>query len=564
MSVSSKLGGAVAGVLGVLVAGTVVVACSAGSDKSAGVLTGDGGDLDGGIELDGGIRVDGEVPDGGIVGDPQTCEEAAAAKAYVGCDFWPTVVANNVWSIFDYAVIVANAGDSPADIEVTGPGGVSQKATVAPGELSKVFLPWVKDLKGPDTDACGTATALKNSVRSNKGAYHLTSSRPVTVYQFNALEYKGAGGKPGKSWAGCPGDTACPTSGGKVGCFSFSNDASLLLPSTAMTGNYRVTGVTGWTAKGLFGDTPVLGAYVTITATRDGTNVTVKVGPKGNVLAGGAIPATGPGGTITASMNAGDVIELVGDAKTTADLSGSLVKADQPVQVIVGVPCIQTPIGTQACDHVEESVFPAETLGKDYFVTVPTSPNAKVVGHVVKIYGNVDGTTLTYAPSKPAGAPSTINAGDVVDLGQVTKDFRVTGDQAFAVGSFMLGGALLDPGAAVGSQKGDPSLSFSTAIEQYRKRYVFLAPDDYDVSFVDIVYPDGTSMKLDGTTVPSGAAITGGFSIARVKLGAGKSGAHTLEASKPVGVQVMGYGSYTSYQYPGGLDLKAIAPPPVK
>jgi hypothetical protein len=25
---------------------------------------------------------------------------------------------------------------------------------------------------------------------------------------------------------------------------------------------------------------------------------------------------------------------------------------------------------------------------------------------------------------------------------------------------------------------------------------------------------------------------------------------------------VMGYGAYTSYQYPGGLDLRAIAPVP--
>jgi hypothetical protein len=50
----------------------------------------------------------------------------------------------------------------------------------------------------------------------------------------------------------------------------------------------------------------------------------------------------------------------------------------------------------------------------------------------------------------------------------------------------------------------------------------------------------------------------------REKLGPGVSGAHVLTATKPVGIQVMGYGSYTSYQYPGGLDLAAIAPPPVK
>ncbi len=52
--------------------------------------------------------------------------------------------------------------------------------------------------------------------------------------------------------------------------------------------------------------------------------------------------------------------------------------------------------------------------------------------------------------------------------------------------------------------------------------------------------------------------------MARFKLGPGNGGAHTLQASAPVGIQVMGYGLYTSYQYPGGSDLTAIAPPPVK
>jgi hypothetical protein len=37
-----------------------------------------------------------------------------------------------------------------------------------------------------------------------------------------------------------------------------------------------------------------------------------------------------------------------------------------------------------------------------------------------------------------------------------------------------------------------------------------------------------------------------------------------LTSGKPVGLQVMGYGAYTSYMYPGGLDLSQIAPPPPK
>ena len=46
-------------------------------------------------------------------------------------------------------------------------------------------------------------------------------------------------GKPGKNWSSCPGNDTCATNGGPVGCFSYSNDASLLLPSTAMTASTR-------------------------------------------------------------------------------------------------------------------------------------------------------------------------------------------------------------------------------------------------------------------------------------------------------------------------------------
>src|SRR5437660_1040789 len=36
-----------------------------------------------------------------VAGDPQTCAEATASKSYIGCDYWPTVLMNPVWSIFD-------------------------------------------------------------------------------------------------------------------------------------------------------------------------------------------------------------------------------------------------------------------------------------------------------------------------------------------------------------------------------------------------------------------------------------------------------------------------------
>ncbi|HTN89076.1 MAG TPA: IgGFc-binding protein [Sorangium sp.] len=513
----------------------------------------------GGIEDDLGIGTGsgsggGDAPE--LLGDPKTCAEAAASKSYIGCDFWPTVTANIVWSIFDYAVVVANAGDEVAEVEVTRAGAAVVHAEVQPNSLTKIYLPWVPELKGPDATACASGKSLSSSVRVDGGAYHLVSTRPVTVYQFNALEYKGAGGPDGKDWSSCPGLRSCSTNGVSYGCFSFTNDASLLLPSTAMTGNYRITGQQGW-------NDAQMGGYMVITGIQDGTSVTVNVAQGGAVVAGEDIPATPGGGSFTVELDGGDVVEILGSP--SSDLSGSLVTATGPVQVLTGMPCVRSPVGAAACDHIEESVFPAETLGKRYFVTVPTSPGGEVFGHIVRLYGNVDGTALTYPSGRPDGAPTTINAGQVVDLSLVRRDFEIVGDHEFAVSTFMLGATIVDRDNTGPDQKGDPSQSHATAVEQYRIKYVFLAPSDYDESYIDIVQPLDASVTLDGVAVDVAPAQIGngsGFGVARVRLGRGNNGAHVLTASAPVGIQVIGYGSYTSYQYPGGLNLVAIAPPP--
>jgi hypothetical protein len=487
---------------------------------------------------------------GGPVGDPTTCAGAAQLKSYIGCDFWPTPVGNMVWSIFDYAVVVANAGDEVANVTVTQGGNMIATATVPPNDLAKIYLPWVPALKGPDFDQCTyVLDVLSETVRVPDGAYHLTSSRPVTVYQFNALEYGPQGGPAGKDWSQCP-SYSCALG---INCYSYSNDASLLLPSTTMTGNYRITSYRGWTQANM-------GAYFAITGTQDGTTVQVKVSGNGQIMGGGGVPSTGPNGLVSFPLNQGEVVEVVNAA--TADPSGSLVYADKPVQVISGIPCVYIPDGVSACDHLEESVFPAETLGKHYFVTVPTSPGGGPVGHVVRIFGNVNGTMLSYPGEMPPNAPLSINAGQVVELGQVSNNFEIVGDHEFAVAGFQLGSSIVDPGGG-GQSKGDPAQSLATAVEQYRDKYVFLAPDDYDVSYVDVVQPLGAAVTIDGTAVTQGPTpISSNYGIVRVALGPGKNGAHVLTSTEPVGIQVMGYGDATSYQYPGGSNLASIAPPP--
>jgi hypothetical protein len=490
---------------------------------------------------------------GGVVEDPKTCVEAAEARSYVGCDFWPTVVDNIVWGIFDFAAVVANAGDEAADVEVTKDGAVVATVTVAPNSLQTLYLPWVEELKSTASAvACAPTTAKTSTVRATKGAYHLVSSRPVTVYQFNAIEYAGKGGPPGKNWSTCPGNSCFG-----LECFSYSNDASLLLPSTAQTSSYRITGMPSWLYNG--SEYP---PYVAVTGLADGTSVTMKLSATGSVAGGGGVATAGPGGSVTFSLDAGDVVMVVGGM--SSDFSGSLVTSTAPVQVITGISCTNMPHDVPACDHIEESVFPAETLGKRYFVTAPTTHLGTPVGHVVRIYGNVDGTKLTYPGANP-GAPDSIQAGEVVDLGIVTEDFEIVGDHEFAVASFQVGASMIDPGVPVNEQKGDPAQSLMTSVEQYRRKYVFLAPTDYDANFVDVVQPLSAKLTLDGAPLDTPVTpLSSGFGVARVALGSGNNGAHVLTATEPVGIQVVGYGTYTSYQYPGGLNLSTIAPPPPK
>ena len=494
--------------------------------------------------------------------DPVDCEEAKTSKSYVGCDYWPTVTPNSVWSIFDFAVAVANTGTQAATVTVSGPGFPDAQVTVPAGELRTINLPWVPALKGEDSTECGSSTtSLLNSVVVPRGAYHLVSSSPVIAYQFSPIEYKGEGGTGpdggAKDWSSCPG-LSCAT--GPIACLSYSNDASLLLPSTAMTNNYRVTGYKGVPKPIPSASFPGLSVALSITATQPNTSVTLTLSSLATVLpsvTGQPIPETTSGKLVFSLANAGDVAQIV--SGNGDDFSGSLVQSDKPVQVITAIPCITIPQAANACDHIEETVLPAEALGKDYVVVQPTGPKKQPVGQLVRLYGNQDGTALTYFPTKPPKCPDTISAGEMVDCDISSTSFEVKGTKEFGVSTFLLGSTVY------GDPKGDPSQSNVAAVEQFRTKYVFLAPSDYPVLYADITAPEDAQIELDGSPIvePWVRIGNGPWGVHRADLTrSGQRGAHTLTSKKAVGVQVIGFGDSTSFQYPAGLNLDLIAPPP--
>jgi len=102
-------------------------------------------------------------------------------------------------------------------------------------------------------------------------------------------------------------------------------------------------------------------------------------------------------------------------------------------------------------------------------------------------------------------------------------------------------------------------MTISVPTEQYRSAYSFHAPTNYESSFANITAPVGAAVMIDGQAVagftPIGAT---GFNVARVQLSNAGDGDHTITGDQAFGVQVYGYGQYTSYWYPGGLNLNLI------
>jgi hypothetical protein len=474
---------------------------------------------------------------GGPVIFPATCADAAAAQSHLGCEFWPTVTPNPVMSIFDFAVMVVNPGTAPADIVVTQGAASITTDTVDASSVKLIFLPWVTALKGPDFDACGAGgLGADASALVAAGAYKLTTTVPVAAFQYNPVEGSGVGGPPGKDWSTCP--TTCG-----FGCYSATGDSSLLLPTTSLGTAYRPTGAPGFPAAGL-------GPYLAVTATADATTVTVT--PSADIMAGGSITAHPAGQAFDLPLDAGDVAVLTTDP--ASNLGGTLLASDKPIQVLSGVACADIPDGYQACDHIEDTALPVPALGKHYIVSLPEGLQSKEAPHIIQFVGHVPGTTLTYPGGAPPGAPSTLNAGQVVSLGVVTIPFEVVGSQPFAVGSFLPGSDVLD---SLYSQTGDPSLRNIVPVEHYLTQYAVSLSPSFMVSDLDVTLPVKAHLALDGNLVPNLVASIGGgtFGVVHIAMPANPGGFHLLTADQPFSVQIIGYDRASSYAHPGGANV---------
>jgi len=430
-----------------------------------------------------------------------TC--ANLGLSYVGCDYYPTVTQQNdgfnTAPTHEFAVAVANTADQIATITVTQGDNTIQTVDVAANSVGIIKLPWVNALtkgKGP-------------TIMVTDGAYRLRSDNPVTVYQFNPLSA------------------------------TVSNDASLLLPVNTWGAEYMAATWPNWDQYSYPG-------WYAIVASEDNTSVTLNPSATGDkIQPGGGVAADGTG---VIMLDAGDVLQVV--TSTDGDVTGTIAVADKPIQMFAGHECTNVPFDKAACDHLEEAMFPIDTLAKEYIVVPPIQvpDNDLDKAQMVKIVASEDDTTLTFEPDQQVNK-TLAKAGDFVMLSETTAAFKVSSDKKILVAQFMVG-----QNAGYGTS--DPAMLLTVPAEQYRDEYLFFAATNWVANFVDIIAPDDAAVQVDQVPVDSWAPIGNtGFSVAHVKLDNGGDGAHRVTADQGVGISVYGVQSAGSYWFPGGLDL---------
>ncbi len=530
------------------------------------------------------------------------CKLAVSNRSYVGCEYWAADLDNAVVSSGNaasqqFAVVVSNPSTLAAEVKVSINEALPGKAvklkqvtkrTVKPNDLEIILLqPREVDGSPPGQYDTGGGTALTSN------AYKIESSAPIIAYQFNPLSNAGV----------------------------FSNDASLLVPATALTTDSSESGasylVMGWpqtiattkNPKTNFGVD--LRAFLTIVGTREKTSVKVSlttaiIGDKT-----GKVRAAKKGDTISYTLGPYDVLNLeTGDF--AADFTGTRITADRPVVVFSGSEASDVPdfqdLTTRKCcaDHLEHQLFPTTTLGRTFIglktpsrtealskagATVSVNKKEKEYFRILSAGEFVKVTTNLVSPFNYFSVANRKYAQLTVD-----RDFTIQASGPVVVGQFVAGQD--EAGIPSSLPGGDPSFILLPPVEQFRKEYLFLTPNKYAFDYVLIAAPRGAKVTLDGRALKAGCDTATGNKICcswsnvgsvrrpgekadtfyeayKCQLsfpivqsgstppdnlldGEQNDGVHSLKANVPVGLVVYGFDAYVSYGYPGGTDLALI------
>ena len=500
------------------------------------------------------------------------CARAGAFRSYEGCDYWAATLMNSQLPVeFLPAVVVGNGNDEAVTVTVTRGTQFFEQLQVPADGTAALELPWSLDLK--DGSPVGLSSNLSGA------AFHVTSSLPVTLYQFNPLQYS------------LPQD--CRSNDEVFGdgvCFSYSNDASLLLPVPALTEHYMVMSRPTLGLRSTLLDSDLEDHYFSpsllAVINPQEQEVTVELTLTAPTSAGPGVLPFEAGDVATFTVAPGGVLQLATRLPTECepeviepepttcaggrpcrfaycdlselDLTGTEISASAPVAVFGAHDCDFIPFDRWACDHLEEQLFPFETWGRRF--VAETSHRENDEPDLFRVLSGADDNRVSFEP--PVFDPITLDRGEHIEF-EADQAFEVVAEGPVLVGQFLVGQNYNFVPQEAELPPGDPAFALVVPVEQWRSSYNFLAPDSFDRSFVNLVATKESfeAVVLDGRSLAEEPWMMVGvsdFVALRLEI---EPGPHALRTSgeEPFGALVYGYGQYTSYMVPGGLNLEPIA-----
>jgi hypothetical protein len=528
------------------------------------------------------------------------CGAAALQKSTIGCDYYavdPDVIQEGQGACF--AVYIANTSPLPVTVTLENnnltydatavsaiPQGDGKAITYAPlpngqippGQIAIVFLTQAPNPIGYMAVTCPITPAINGTDSSTHGtgigsAFHITTSQPVVAYDI------------------------FPYGGGDAAMTS----ATLLIPTSAWDTNYIAVNAFPQSQIAMSaGAMPSLD----IVAMEDGTTVTMN--PAVAVQPGNGVPGGQANTPQTYTLNKGQLLQFT----QAEELTGSPIQSDKPIGVWGAASCLNIDVNTCCCDSAHQQLPPVKALGTEY--TGVRYRNRQDEGGDTgdggvgegggggvpvpeemppwRLVGAVNGTQLTWEPSTPPGAPTTLGLGTIASF-NASGPFVVKSQDAqhpFYMSAHMTGCETI---FSATDCRGDAEFVDVVPSAQWLSSYTFFTDPTYPETDLVVVRHQVKGVFSD-VNLDCAGNLTGWkpidqadtYEYTRIDLvrhdfiqqGNCDNGRHVMTSTVPFGLTVWGWGSaetggaynlpeapgfYTqavSYAYPAGAYVAPI------